>query len=82
MSADDEALMEAAIAQARLAEQAGDVPIGAVVARGGEIDRRRSAGEPIGPLGGWRGSSGFCTARPTRRPGRWRRSTESARTSG
>ena len=30
-------LMQAALAQARLAQQAGDVPIGAVIARGGKI---------------------------------------------
>ncbi len=33
----DEALVRAAIAQARLAEAAGDVPVGAVVARAGRI---------------------------------------------
>ena len=32
-----ERLMRAAVAQARLAEAMGDVPIGAVIARGGEI---------------------------------------------
>jgi len=37
VSAQDEALMRAAIEQARLAESAGDVPVGAVIARGGEI---------------------------------------------
>jgi tRNA(adenine34) deaminase len=37
MTGEPEELMRAAIQQARRAEQAGDVPIGAVVARGGEI---------------------------------------------
>lgn len=34
---DDEGLMRAAMEQARLAEHAGDVPIGAVIARQGQI---------------------------------------------
>ena len=37
MSGEAEALMRAAIEQARLAERAGDVPIGVVIARGGEV---------------------------------------------
>jgi tRNA(adenine34) deaminase len=37
MATEDEQLMLAAIEQARLAEAAGDVPIGAVVARDGKI---------------------------------------------
>ena len=37
MNAAPETLMRAAIEQARLAEQEGDVPIGAVVAREGRI---------------------------------------------
>jgi tRNA(adenine34) deaminase len=44
---DNDLLMEAALAQARLARDAGEVPIGAVVAIGGEIVGR-GFNQPIG----------------------------------
>jgi tRNA(adenine34) deaminase len=41
-TADDRALMELALREARLAMAAGDVPVGALVVRGGEIISRAS----------------------------------------
>ncbi len=50
---EDQLWMEIALTEARRAAQRGEVPVGAVIVRGGEIvgrgcNRRESAGDPLG----------------------------------